>query len=322
MRSAAAVFLFSAALLSFDGWKLRSILAAVVNAEVQQPTSSAPQKVGSPAQTSKPTAKTAAAQPGGKKEHTFRGRVEKVDGDAQTLTVSGENVPGWMPAMTMNYLVTNAAHLQLKAGDHITAKVYDGDFTTLHDVRVVQAKPTSPNELPPVPSASVAPGARTTQPNLGVSVATAEPAAEVSLPPNQNAPPQTGASVMVDSVLYPTSVSSTVKPDEPLPATTPELLAELAIRAQSVKMLLDEGNLGGLWVPALRAKDVALALEDNHLNDVAESQRPKLASAVRRLTLAAWQIDAMGDLGNRELLLPLYRDFSEAIADIKTLYPR
>jgi len=41
---------------------------------------------------------------------------------------------------------------------------------------------------------------------------------------------------------------------------------------------------------------------------------------VKRLTLAAWQIDAAGDLGNRERLLPLYRDFSAAIADIQTIY--
>ena len=108
--------------------------------------------------------------------------------------------------------------------------------------------------------------------------------------------------------------------EEALPTTTPELLAELAKRAQSVKTLLDEGNLAGLWYPAIGAKDVALALEENHMNDLPEAQRPKMASAVKRLTLAAWQIDAAGDLGNKERLLPLYRDFSAAIADIQAVY--
>ena len=34
----------------------------------------------------------------------------------------------------------------------------------------------------------------------------------------------------------------------------------------------------------------------------------------------AWQIDAAGDLGNKERLLPLVRDFSAAIADIQAIY--
>ena len=84
--------------------------------------------------------------------------------------------------------------------------------------------------------------------------------------------------------------------------------------------MLDEGNLTGLWYPAIGAKDVALALEENHMNDVPEAQRPKMASAVKRLTMAAWQIDAAGDLGNKERLLPLYREFSAAIADIQSAY--
>lgn len=84
---------------------------------------------------------SAYAQPSGKKEHQFRGTVQRVDAKTKMLTVDGEAVPGWMSAMTMNYKVDKADVLtKIKAGDQITAKVYDGDFETLYDVQVVPAK--------------------------------------------------------------------------------------------------------------------------------------------------------------------------------------
>ena len=83
---------------------------------------------------------TVSAQQTGKKEHTFRGKVQKVDAKAKTLTVDGENVEGWMSAMTMRYPVDKEDVInKVKTGDQITAKVYDGDFKTLHDVQVIPA---------------------------------------------------------------------------------------------------------------------------------------------------------------------------------------
>ena len=74
----------------------------------------------------------------GKKEYTFRGKVEKIDLNAKTMTVNGQKVEGWMGAMTMSYQPDKADVLKnLKVGDEITAKVYDGDFRTLYDVKVV-----------------------------------------------------------------------------------------------------------------------------------------------------------------------------------------
>jgi protein SCO1 len=73
----------------------------------------------------------------GKKSYTFHGKVESVDESANSLKVNGEEVKGWMAAMTMDYKVDDSAILKkVKAGDQIMATVYDGDLT-LHKVQVM-----------------------------------------------------------------------------------------------------------------------------------------------------------------------------------------
>jgi Cu/Ag efflux protein CusF len=81
------------------------------------------------------------AQPKGKKSYTFRGKVEKVDTTTKRLTVAGEKVEGWMDAMTMGYSVDKADEVVkvVKAGDQITATVYEGD-SMLYNVQVVPKK--------------------------------------------------------------------------------------------------------------------------------------------------------------------------------------
>jgi Cu/Ag efflux protein CusF len=77
------------------------------------------------------------AQPKGKKSYVFRGKVEKVDTATKKLTVANEAIEGWMGAMTMGYSVDKADEVLkvVKAGDQITATVYDGDYT-LYEVKV------------------------------------------------------------------------------------------------------------------------------------------------------------------------------------------
>jgi Cu/Ag efflux protein CusF len=77
------------------------------------------------------------AQPKGKKSYVFRGKVEKVDTATKKLTVANEAIEGWMGAMTMGYSVDKADEVlkEVKAGDQITATVYDGDYT-LYNVKV------------------------------------------------------------------------------------------------------------------------------------------------------------------------------------------
>ena len=72
-----------------------------------------------------------------KKSYLFHGKVEAVDENAKSLKVNGEEVKGWMAAMTMDYKVDDAAILKkVKPGDRIMATVYDGD-PVLHKVQVM-----------------------------------------------------------------------------------------------------------------------------------------------------------------------------------------
>ena len=79
------------------------------------------------------------------KAHEFRGKVEKVDVKTKTLTVNGENVQGWMAAMTMTYSPDKEDVVtKVKVGDQITATVYEGDFSRLYDVKVVSPASKTP----------------------------------------------------------------------------------------------------------------------------------------------------------------------------------
>ncbi len=86
-------------------------------------------------------APSAAVQPqAGKKAFVLRGKVESVDATARTMSVNHENVEGWMAAMTMIYKADKPEIVdKLKAGDQITATVYEGDFATLYDIQIVTA---------------------------------------------------------------------------------------------------------------------------------------------------------------------------------------
>jgi Cu/Ag efflux protein CusF len=76
--------------------------------------------------------------PAGKKEFVFKGKVDAVDMAARTLTVTNENVEGWMAPMTMIYKADkDDVYAKLKPGDQITARVYEGIEDVLYDVQVV-----------------------------------------------------------------------------------------------------------------------------------------------------------------------------------------
>src|SRR6185369_6295117 len=86
----------------------------------------------------------AIAQQTGRKSYTLRGTVEQVNMDTKRLSVANEPIPGGMGAMTMNYSVEKEEVLgRVKPGDHITAKMYEGEVT-LYDIQVVPTSAAPP----------------------------------------------------------------------------------------------------------------------------------------------------------------------------------
>ena len=106
---------------------------------------------------------------------------------------------------------------------------------------------------------------------------------------------------------------------EGLPRTSGELLQLLSVCGNTAKMLISDGQLGLVHLPAMLAKDIAIVLE-GYTSGLTERQKVRAANAAKRLVVAAWKLITYGDLRNREQLLESYDLFAAAIADIIAAY--
>ncbi len=139
--------------------RLRHCLAFVLGAALTVPAYA--QGYRAQARQPKPSAAgSSTSQPSGKKPFVFRGTVEKVNTAGGTVDVKNDNIPGWMAPMSMTYRLDAPAVLKtLKGGDRITATVYEGDTSTLYQVRVAAPpKKQAENALPPISYVCPSPG--------------------------------------------------------------------------------------------------------------------------------------------------------------------
>ena len=91
---------------------------------------------------------------GSEKRFDFKGKVVAVEPDKHSVTVSHEDVKGYMPAMTMPFTVRNEADLQIIApDDEITATlVVDGSHSWLEDL-IITRQSASTSAMPGTPMA-------------------------------------------------------------------------------------------------------------------------------------------------------------------------
>ena len=87
-----------------------------------------------------------ACRRGNEKRYDLKGKVVAVDQEKHLVTVSHEDVKGYMPAMTMPFTVANESDLQIIApDDEITATlVIDGKHSWLEDLIITRQSATAP----------------------------------------------------------------------------------------------------------------------------------------------------------------------------------
>jgi hypothetical protein len=114
------------------------------------------------------------------------------------------------------------------------------------------------------------------------------------------------------SPTFPREVSELVVPEDPV-----AVAAAITEREERVRDLLARGSFNEIYVPALEAKDLALALE-SRVPDA--SHPPSLAWALKELVRAAWLLDDYGDLGNKEQIRLAFERFEEASRQIASSF--
>ncbi|MEO5739241.1 MAG: heavy metal-binding domain-containing protein [Vicinamibacterales bacterium] len=100
------------------------------------------------------------------------------------------------------------------------------------------------------------------------------------------------------------------------PAIRPDsLLNDLKAQSVEVESLLKSGALGAIYVPALRAKDLALEIQATQPTANQEAIEP----SVKQIVLAAYQLDSYGDLGDAEKAQEAFRNMSTAVARLNSI---
>ena len=141
---------------------------------------------------------------------------------------------------------------------------------------------------------------------------TREPAAATtSAPPStMRVAPQTAVPAAAAAV---EPVMTSFLSQAPLPVSVEGLVEELTLASRALQATIERGEFGAAWLPAMRGKDVAIELEQRGSQRVA---RAALAQAVKQLVLAAFQIDAVGDLGDKDKINEAYGLFSASASAV------
>ncbi len=97
-----------------------------------------------------------------------------------------------------------------------------------------------------------------------------------------------------------------------IPESTDEVYREILHRSERIQDLIRRGAWADLYIPALEAKDLVLALRKEEGETI---ERP-----AKKLVRAAWLLDVHGDRGNRLEVEAAYRLFEEAVTELSAAH--
>jgi len=105
----------------------------------------------------------------------------------------------------------------------------------------------------------------------------------------------------------------TASADKPTASTS--LLTDLKAQRAEIESLLQSGSVGGIYVPALRAKDLALEIQARQ----PPANQDAIEASVKQIVLSAYQMDNFGDLGDAEKAREAFRGMGVAIGQLESL---
>jgi Heavy metal binding domain len=97
-------------------------------------------------------------------------------------------------------------------------------------------------------------------------------------------------------------------------APTASLVSELKSQDEELAAMVKSGSYGAIYVPALKAKDLALEIQARQ-----GSLKQEVETPVKQLVVAAYELDNYGDLGDSVKISGAYRDFAAAVSAIDSL---
>lgn len=128
-----------------------------------------------------------------------------------------------------------------------------------------------------------------------------------------------GASASTVMTGAPASVPLADRIRPPIPEATGDIVASIRALDQELQELIGRGAFAEIFIPALQAKALALALEERTEN-LSTRDRNDVKIAVRHLVRAAWLLDWYGDLGNKQQVSGAYDVFGSAAGEIARVY--
>jgi hypothetical protein len=113
------------------------------------------------------------------------------------------------------------------------------------------------------------------------------------------------------------TLAQRIQPD--VPESANEIAAEIATRDRQIQELIARGAFTEIFIPALQAKELALALQQRGTT-LPAAMNNQVRIAVRHLVRAAYLLDWYGDLGNKNDVDDAYKVFSASVNEIAGVY--